>query len=180
MKGGNHFLKYWGNSRRYKILLFWVVLLLSIVGFQSKKMIVYCEKLKSCAIITEFEVQKLGEESLIRVRVNTKIAPKIRYLPRESCWQIDFIEVEREKKIPEVWAFKGPLKLIQYFQIHNDPPIQRISCYVEPTSKMKFTRSGNEFFIRFKDSKFSGGSNSEFLASESRSRQPLLAPGFKR
>lgn len=113
------------------------------------------------------------DSAVVSINIDSNIAPNIRYLSKEGCWNMDLIGKALDCR-SEPFAFsQGPLKLVSCQTLSKLPPIQRFAFYVRDFVEMKMKRDDRKILLTFK---YSGGLIGKTDDNDGRVPQPLLAP----
>jgi hypothetical protein len=119
------------------------------------------------------EWQTSPETATVSLRLQEPVQPRIRMVPINNCWQVDFVGISGDGAFPGGSAENGPIRLIQVDELRENPPIQRLSCYVRPNVQMKCVLEGNMIHLSFR---FSEQRRNVWAVTGSRKPQPLILP----
>ncbi|NLI75916.1 MAG: hypothetical protein GX442_05665 [Candidatus Riflebacteria bacterium] len=127
------------------------------------------------AMVTGVSHLPTREGDVVQIELDAPAEPQIRFSPLEACWQVDLIGVERSRLATLTGPFQGPVLGIRQAQIHDDPPIQRVSVYTVTGARVKVARRGSLCTLLIRGAE--GGGDQRRPAARGLRPQPLMHPG---
>lgn len=105
----------------------------------------------NAAMVTQVTQEETAGGVELEIELDAPREPVIRYSPQEACWQIDLVGDAGSPMVPSLpGSFRRPLLGMRVDQVHDDPPIQRVSLYTITGARLKVARSGSRLrcFLR--------------------------------
>ena len=116
------------------------------------------------------------EAATVTLSVRESVQPQIRFLPDNTCWQIDLVGFQSQLSFPGGASVDGPIRLIQAEEISRDPLVQRVSCYVRSGTLMKCAVTDRTIQLSFRLSERRLTPKTAPSGTSARTPQPLLLP----